>query len=81
MAGKCLYQEYWEVLLAFDSEISRLPPIFIEYMVCWTGDCPAGSNYCAYPPGVLCPANTAVPNGLGFRDLPASFVAKGVYGD
>lgn len=40
-----------------------------------------GGNYYTYMPGVICPANTPVPDGLDFRDLPASFVAKGIYGD
>jgi hypothetical protein len=34
-----------------------------------------------YMPGIICPAGTPVPQGLDSRDLPASFVARGVYSD
>ncbi len=32
-------------------------------------------------PAVISPADTPVPEGWDYRDLPASYVAKGAYGD
>ena len=81
MAGQSPHQKYWGEFLAFRSVIDTLPCIIKGSMVCWTGDCPKGSNYYTYMPGVICPAGTPVPEGLDYRDLPASVVAKGAYGN
>ena len=91
IARKCLFEndslgttphdDYWNEFIAYDSVISDLPPIIKDSYVCWTGDSPEGGNYYTYMPGVICPANTPVPSGLDYRDIPASYVAKGVYGD
>jgi len=80
-AGLSPHEDYWNEFLAFGSVIDSLPLIIKDSMVCWTGDSPKGGNYYTYMPGVLCPADTPVPDGLDYRDLPASFVAKGVHGD
>lgn len=75
------HEDYWNEFFSYNSVISGLPQVIKDSMVCWTGDSPKGSNYYTYMPGVICPAGTPVPNGLDYRDLPASYVAKGVYGD
>lgn len=75
------HEDYWNEFLSFKPVIERLPFVIKDAMVCWTGDSLKGSNYYTYMPGVICPAGTAVPNGLDYRDLPASYVAKGIYGD
>lgn len=79
--GLSPHEDFWNEFFAFRSIIDRLPLVIKNSMVCWTGDSPKGSNYYTYMPGVICSADTPVPNGLDYRDLPASYVAKGVYGD
>ena len=80
-AGESLHDDYWNEFFTLKSKMDRLPRIIKNSMVCWTGDSPKGSDRYTYMPGIICPAGTPVPDGLDFRDLPASFVAKGVYGD
>ena len=75
------HEEYWDKLFSFRSGLMKLPHIIENSMICWTGDSPAGSNYYTYMPGVICPESTSVPDGLDFRDLPSSYVAKGTYGN
>jgi len=91
VARKCLFEsddmgatphdDYWNEFLSHGSLTNNLPYVIKDSLVCWTGDSPQGSDYYTYMPGVICPANTPVPAGLDYRDLPASYVAKGVYGD
>ena len=79
--GKSPHDSYWSDFLALEPVFERLPRVIKNAVVCWTGDSPLGSNLYTYMPGVICPAGTAVPAGFDFRDLPASYVAKGIYGD
>lgn len=91
IAHKCMFEndslgitpheDYWNEFLAHSVIIGKLPLVIKDSMLCWTGDSPEESNYYTYMPGVICPAGTPVPNGLDYRDLPASYVAKGIYGD
>ena len=80
-AGISPHEDYWNEFFSFRLLIDKLPLVIKDSMVCWTGDCLKEANYYTYMPGVICPADTPVPNGLDYRDLPAAFVAKGVYGD
>lgn len=73
--------ENWDEYKAVEKTIRSLPQIVENGFISWTGDSPKGSNYYTYMPAVICPANTPVPEGLDYRDLPASYVAKGEYGD
>jgi hypothetical protein len=81
VAGLSPHEEYWNEFLAFGGVIKRLPLVIKDSMVCWTGDCPKGADYYTYMPGVVFPADTPVPDGLDYRDLPGTYVAKGVFGD
>ena len=73
--------KFWDEYNAIKPTISALPKLFEGGMICWTGDSCAGSDHYTYMPSVVCPAGTPVPEGLDYRDLPASYVAKGEYGD
>jgi len=90
IARECLFEEdgkeisphedYWSEFLTHNA-VESLPLVIKDSFVCWTGDSPEGGNSYTYMPGVICPAGTPVPAGLDYRDLPASYVAKGVHGD
>ncbi|MHB0859086.1 MAG: GyrI-like domain-containing protein [Anaerolineae bacterium] len=80
-AGTSPHDDYWNAFFALAPLTDRLPRIVLNAIVCWTGDSPMGSDHYTYMPGILCPAGTPVPDGLDHRDLPASLVAVGVYGD
>ncbi len=75
------WQKFWDEYNAAQDIISSLPTLLKNGMICWIGDCPVGSDYYTYMPAVICPADTPVPKGLDYRDLPASYVAKGKYVD
>lgn len=75
------WQKFWDEYNAVKETIDLLPKIIKNGMICWTGDSPKGSDYYTYMPAVICPTDTPVPDGLDYRDLPASYVAKGEYGD
>ena len=81
IAGESPHLDYWRQFFKYKFVIKGLPLVINDSMVCWTGDSPGESNYYTYMPGIICPAGTPVPDGLDFRDLPQSFVAKGLYGD
>lgn len=61
--------------------LQALPRLVENAWIAWMGDSPKGSDPHTYMPAVICPADTPVPAGLDYRDLPASFVAKSEYGD
>ena len=63
------------------AKLEKLPRAIPKALLGWTGDCPEGSDYYSYIISIVCPAETPVPDGLVYRDLPASYVAKGEYGD
>ena len=63
------------------AKLESLPRFMANGFIAWTGDCPEGSKHYTYMPSVICPAGTPVPEGLDYRDLPASYTAKGEYGD
>jgi len=67
--------DFWKEVLkdGFPPELGKLPCVIPDSMVGWTGN--------SYIAGIMCPADTPVPEGFDFRDLPASYVAKGEYGD
>ena len=74
-----------EVWQRFDETVTAkldiLPRAMPNALLGWTGDCPEGSDTYSYIISAICPADTPVPEGLVYRDLPASYVAKGRYGD
>jgi len=87
-AYRCLFnpdetpwQQFWDEYGAIKPALCALPKIIENGMICWTGDSPQGSDHYTYMLGVVCPAGTVVPEGLDYRDLPASYVAKGEYGE
>lgn len=61
--------------------LDELPRAIPNAWLGWTGDCPGGSDTYSYIMSNACPAGTSVPEGYVYRDLPASFVAKGEFGD
>ena len=63
------------------AKLENLPRAMPKALLGWTGDCPEGSDTYSYIISVMCPAGTPVPEGLDYRDLPSSYVAKGEYGD
>ena len=65
----------------FFAKLESLPRAIPDAVLGWTGNCPEGSDTYSYIISVACPAGTTVPNGCAYRDLPASYVAKGEYGD
>ena len=74
--------EVWQRLDdAVWAKMENLPRVMPNTVLGWTGDCPEGSDTYSYIISVVCPAGTPVPEGLDYRDLPASYVAKGEYGD
>ena len=75
------WDKIWSEYEAAQEAIQSLPKIVENGFISWTGDSPKGSDYYTYMPAVICPANTPIPDGLDYRDLPASYVAKGEYGD
>lgn len=75
------WQAIWAAYGAARDAIDALPRVFENGMICWLGDAPIGGGHYTYMPAVICPAGTPVPEGLDFRDLPATLVAKGMYGD
>lgn len=75
------WDKIWDEWESAQKVIATLPRIVETGWISWTGDSPEGSDYYTYMPSVICPANTPVPDGLDYRDLPASYVAKGEYGD
>jgi len=75
------WQKIWDEFGAVGETLKQLPKILENGFISWTGDSPEGSAHYTYMPAVICPEGTPVPEGLDFRDLPASYVAKGEYGD
>gem|GEM_PF-695107 len=73
-----VWQRFDETVTA---KLDNLPRAMPNALLGWTGDCPEGSDTYSYVISVICPAGTPVPEGLVYRDLPASYVAKGRYGD
>lgn len=71
----------WDEWEAAQETLGSLPKIVKNAWISWTGESPEGSGRYTYMPSVICPADTAVPEGFDYRDLPASYVAKGEYGD
>jgi len=61
--------------------LQNLPKAIPHALLAWTGSCPEGSDTYSYIISVACPAGTVVPGGYSYRDIPASYVAKGEYGD
>lgn len=61
--------------------LKSLPKVIPNALLAWTGSCPEGSDTYSYIISAACPAGTAVPDGFSYRDIPASYVAKGEYGD
>lgn len=74
------WEKIWNDWESIQKVLKLLPKILLNGWISWTGDSPEGSNYYTYMPCVICPKNTPVPEGLDYRDLPASYVAKGDYG-
>jgi len=60
--------------------LCRLPRVIPGSMVGWTGNADNEAGTFVYLLGVMTPAGTPVPEGGDHRDLPASLVAKGLYG-
>jgi len=65
----------------FPAALANLPRAIPNAMLGWTGDCPEGSDTFSYIVSIACPANTPVPEGYTYRDLPSSIVAKGKFGE
>ena len=62
--------------------LEKLPRAIPNAWLGWTGDCPEGeSDTFSYIASAACPAGTPVPEGYIYRDLYATYVAKGEYGD
>ena len=74
------WDRIWNEWKEMQEVLSSLPKVLSNGWISWTGDSPEGSDYYTYMPCVICPAGTFVPEGLDYRDLPASYVAKGEYG-
>ena len=74
------WEKIWDEFIAVKGILDSLPKIVVNGYISWTGDSPEGSDHYTYMPCVICPADTSVPDGLDYRDLPASYVAKGEYG-
>ena len=72
----------WDSFCAAADKLDALPRVVSGVYIAWTGEDTEtdGKDY-TYMPAIICPAGTPVPEGLDYRDLPASFVAKGVYGE
>jgi AraC family transcriptional regulator len=65
----------------FPSALKDLPRAIPDAVLGWTGECPVGSDSYTLLVSIACPAGTPVPKGYAYRDIPASYVAKGEYGD
>lgn len=74
------WDRIWDDWEQIQSVLSSLPKVLKNGWISWTGDSPEGSDHYTYMPCVICPVDTPVPEGLNYRDLPASYVAKGEYG-
>ena len=74
----------WEKFFVegFAAGLDKLPKIIPNAWLGWMGDCPDGeSDWCSYIVSGAYPSGTPVPDGYVYRDLYASCVAKGKYGD
>lgn len=66
----------------FATGLDKLPKVIPNAWLGWTGDCPEGkSDWCSYIVSGAYPSGTPVPKGYVYRDLYASYVAKGEFGD
>lgn len=65
----------------FPNVLKDLPRVIPDAVLGWTGECPEGSDTYTHLFSIACPAGTSVPKGFTYRDIPASYVAKGEYGD
>jgi predicted transcriptional regulator YdeE len=76
-----LWQKFGEINDKYPAVLDSLPRAIPNALLGWTGDCPKGSDTYSYFISVACPSGTTVPDGYSYRDIPASYVAKGEYGD
>jgi len=76
-----VWRKFGEIHDKFPTVLDSLPRAIPNALLGWTGDCPEGSDTYSYFISVACPAGTTVPDGYSYRDIPASYVAKGEYGD
>ena len=60
--------------------IKAMPKLF-PAVVGFTDDYDAKTNTFLYIVGVICPIDTPIPDGYTHRDIPATVVSKGKYGD
>ena len=73
----------WDSFGEAEESLNALPRVVSNAYLAWTGESPGmddNKDY-TYMPAIICPAGTPVPEGLDYRDLPASYVAKGEYGN
>ena len=62
--------EIWDSYIAVGDVLKSLPKVINNGFIAWTGDSPEGSDMYTYMPAIICPANTPVPEGLDYRDIP-----------
>jgi len=75
------FPAFWDELLknGFPSELEKLPRAILKAMLGWTGN--SDEEAFSYIASIICPVDTPVQKGYVYRDLPASYVAKGEYCD
>jgi hypothetical protein len=74
----------WEKFFTegYAAGLEKLPKIIPNAWLGCTGDCPEGkSDWCSYIISGAYLSGTTVPDGYVYRDLYASYVTKGEYGD
>ena len=65
----------WNKYCSYEKTLNKLPSLIPSAVVCWKAR--KDLDHDTYMPGVICPKETPVPEGLDYQDLPASYVAKG----
>ena len=75
--------ELWDACIADKSIdiIKKLPSLIKKSILCWTGNYTEEDDTFSIIEGVFVPLDTSVPKGFTFRILPATLVAKGLYGE
>jgi hypothetical protein len=75
--------ELWQACIEDGSLeiIKKLPSLIPNSLIGWTGNYSHGDdNSASYVVGVFVPFDTPIPLGYACRILPATLVAKGIYG-
>jgi hypothetical protein len=81
LSGENDWEIIWKTYYSYVETLNKLPNIMRSSMICWTGECLEGSKHYTHMPSIICPKETPVPEGLDYRDLSASYVAKGKLGN